>query len=110
MKLQNPFDLRVRLLYLDCWKCWFCGQNGQQSGGLEIHHITGRDSKSAFNSSCLCKDCHNHIGHSQEEEQKLFLITIEYLYNLEYVPIQEDFEHISNHPYLITENVKQWLI
>ena len=109
MQLQNPFTLNTRLLYLDCWTCWICGSNGQSNGGLEIHHITGRDSNSPFNSSCLCGSCHRHMGHSQEEEQKLFLKTLEYLYNLEYEPMDSDFAFITAHAYLVTEAVKEWL-
>lgn len=110
MQLQNPFPLTVRLLYLDCWRCWLCGENGQRNGGLEIHHIMGRISASAFNSSCLCKKCHGHMGHSQEEEQKLFLITLKYLKGICYNPIQEDYDFLTQHyQRLMTEDLKQWL-
>lgn len=109
MKLANPFPLRVRLLYLDCWTCWMCEENGQRSGGLEIHHITGRDSDSAFNSSCLCKKCHTVIEHTQEREAELFLKTLKYLYNLEYEPNMDDFDFIRSHPYLVTTEVAVWL-
>lgn len=109
MKLRNPFPLKVRLLYIDCWTCWQCEENGQRNGGLEIHHITGRDSDSAFNSSCLCKKCHEHIEHTQEREAELFLKTLKYLYNLQYVPIQEDFDFIKAHPYVLTPESLQWI-
>lgn len=56
-----------------------CGGNGQDSGGLEIHHIWGRVSWSAFNSSCLCKECHGHVGHSREERTNLLRITVSFL-------------------------------
>ena len=110
MNLQNPFPLEVRKLYIDCWTCWLCGGNGQQSGGLEIHHIMGRISDSAFNSSCLCKSCHGHMGHSQEEEQKLFFITLQYLHGLEYEPIQKDWDFLKDNFHRIVSNdVLQWI-
>jgi len=105
MILQNPFPLEVRLLYIDCWRCWLCGENGSRKGGLEIHHIMGRISDSAFNSSCLCKDCHSHMGHSQEEECKLFGITLEYLYDIEYKPTEKDYEFLrQNYKRLVTSD------
>jgi hypothetical protein len=110
MILRNPFPLEVRLLYLDCWTCWLCGSNGSRSGGLEIHHIMGRNSDSAFNSSCLCKGCHSHMGHSQEEEQQLFLITLEYLKRIEYVPIKKDWDFFQeNYQRLNSPELQAWL-
>lgn len=108
--LQYPFSLIVRLLYLDCWECWICGENGAQNGGLEIHHILGRTSDSAFNSSCLCKKCHEHICHSQDEERSLFLITLKYLYSISYVPVNKDLEFLKkNHKRLVNEEISEWL-
>lgn len=49
MHLDNPFSKETRELFRDVWVCWECGQNGQETGGLELHHITGRDSDSAYN-------------------------------------------------------------
>lgn len=114
MKLSFPFPIEVRKLYLDCWKCWLCGENGQRKGGLEIHHVLGRVSDSAFNSSVLCKDCHSHMGHSQEEECKLFLITLQYLYEIDYKPKTPDYDFLfQNGGRLFTEDtrrfIKRWL-
>lgn len=87
-----------------------CGSNGQDRGGLEIHHITGRDSAAAFNSSCLCHMCHENIEHTNEREAELFLKTLKYLYDIEYRPTDEDFTFIMDHPYLIEkEEVMTWL-
>lgn len=86
-----------------------CGENGQQNGGLEIHHIVGRTSDSALNSSCLCKKCHATIGHSEEEEQMLFAKTLEYMYNIQYMIADEDIEFMKNNTRLLTsEKLKQW--
>lgn len=81
MKLQNPFPLEVRLLYIDWWECFLCGGNGQGYGGIEIHHILGRVSSSVLNSSCLCKRCHAQISHNREEHQKIFAILLKFLDN-----------------------------
>jgi hypothetical protein len=85
MDLKFPFPLEVRTLFMDCWQCWECGGNGSNCGGLELHHIYGRISDSAFNASVLCKDCHNRVGHTQEEHVKFVRKTISFLYaNKEY--------------------------
>lgn len=97
MKLQNPFPIEVRNLYLWWWECFLCGENGQRSGGLEIHHILGRVSDCAFNSSCLCKGCHAHIGHSSEEQQKIFLKTMQFLHKQDYKPTNEDLEFYARY-------------
>lgn len=97
MKLQNPFPQRVRLLYLNWWTCFLCGENGQRSGGLEIHHILGRVSACAFNSSCLCKRCHAHIGHTENEHGRIFLRTMQFLFSQHYQPIKEDLEFFKKH-------------
>lgn len=110
MYLKNPFPLSVRLLYLDCWQCWFCGSNGSTKGGLELHHIMGRNSACAFNSSVLCKECHSHIGHSREEEQKLFAKTLHYLYDIQYIPKVGDYAFMKlNYQRLMTPELQQWL-
>src|ERR1041385_6945253 len=96
MKLKNPFSLRIRLLYMDVWSCWLCGLNGQNRGGLSIHHIRGRISASIFNSSLLCGYCHEHMGHSEEEERMIFLITLKWIYNIKYMPLPEDYEFLRD--------------
>ena len=110
MQLSYPFPLEVRKMYIDCWTCWICSQNGQQSGGLELHHVLGRISDSIFNSSVLCHKCHSHMGHSQEEEQQLFLITLKYLYDLHYVPIEKDYDFLKMHyTRLVNDEIFKWL-
>lgn len=110
MLLSNPFPLEVRLLYLGHWRCFLCGSNGWERGGLEIHHILGRISGSAFNSSCLCNYCHSHMGHSQEENRKIFLKTLEFLFNKEYIIKEEDIVFLrENEKELIGEEAKKWL-
>lgn len=108
--LQYPFPMRVRLLYLDCWKCWVCGKNGAEDGGLEIHHILGRVSDSALNSSCLCKKCHERISHNAEEERALFLKTLKYLFDLSYALVQNDLDFVkTNFTRLVNDEVLKWL-
>lgn len=109
MLLNNPFPQEVRELFRGVWECWECGQNGTDTGGLEIHHITGRDSCSAFNASVLCKKCHEKKNHNHKEEQFLFFITQKFLKAIGYVPIVRDYQFISEHPYLVTPEYKMWL-
>lgn len=105
MKLANPFPTEVRELYRDCWKCSLCGCNGQNRGGLSLHHILGRISGSAFNCSILCGYCHEHMNHNQEEEQKLFNITLQYLYEITYQPTEKDYQFLrDNGSRLFTED------
>lgn len=69
MKLKHPFPQHKRELFRDIrYKCGGCGQNGTQTGGMELHHIRGRVSGSVFNGIPLCKRCHNLVGHTFEEE------------------------------------------
>lgn len=107
MKLRNPFPPRTRELFRDTWECWDCGENGQSSGGLELHHITGRNSDSPFNAAILCKRCHARANHSQREEIKYTIRTVLFLYNLQprYQPTDEDMEHFKKNPYLATKEL-----
>lgn len=100
MKLQNPFPLRVRLLYIDCHACFFCGRNGQGVGGLEINHIFGRESAAAFNASVLCGRCHGHVGHSREEHQRLFFLNLRWLLSQLYIPLEDDLDLVRRYPWL----------
>lgn len=104
MKLANPFSSRVRLLYLYAYSCIECGSNGNGRGGLELNHIVGRESASAFNASLLCHECHSHIGHTQEEHRRLFVKNLEWLLSQNYVPTEEDWDFIRNRPWLIKDN------
>jgi hypothetical protein len=105
MKLYFPFPQEVRKLFLYCWECWLCGENGSRTGGLEIHHILGRSKygyklDSAFNASVLCKKCHNTMGHSVKEQKELFGKTINFLVREQYKPTKYDYN-------FITENASQ---
>ena len=95
MKLQNPFSQKTRELFRDIWECWDCGENGQRTGGLELHHITGRDSNSPFNAAILCKGCHARAIHTRDEEAKYTETTIRYLYRIGYTPIESDLYHLT---------------
>lgn len=108
MKLQNPFSPESREWFRDCWECWKCGQNGQGRGGLELHHITGRDSNSTLNGAILCKYCHENILHTNEEERWLTLKTVQYLYGKGYQIQPRDVAHLMIHPYLIGPELKNW--
>lgn len=95
MELRNKFSDRVRLLWLDCWECQICKGNGTQSGGLELHHIIGRDSNSALNACLVCKGCHQTLGHSEKEEIQLFVEVLAYYYNQDAHLTKEDLLFID---------------
>jgi succinate dehydrogenase/fumarate reductase-like Fe-S protein len=98
MKLQNPFSEQTRNLFLYVFYCFKCGRSDQ---GLELHHITGRDSDSPFNACVLCTACHSHIGHTPEEEKELFMYTQIFLKAENYIADTRDHIFITNHIYLI---------
>lgn len=97
MILQNPFSDDVRLIYLYSYECWICKENGTRSGGIELHHILGRVSDSVLNSAPLCKFCHDHIGHSFEEEKDLLQKTIRYLVRHGYTFTDKDIDFYNEH-------------
>lgn len=97
MQLKNPFSTKTRELYRDLWACMICGMNGTSTGGLELNHITGRDSSSAYNASLLCRLCHSHVGHSREEHIFLFHKNRKYLQKIGYVATEQDKEFIKKH-------------
>lgn len=99
MRLRNPFSDKTRALFLDKqYQCMDCKNNGQENGGLSLHHIKGRESNSAFNGIVLCHNCHAKCGHSQEEESKYLKKTAEYLWKAQkYTPTEEDKEFIYEH-------------
>ena len=99
MNLNNPFPMYVRLLYLGWWKCFLCGGNGSDCGGLEIHHVLGRISDVAFNSSCLCKKCHATVGHTQEEHRLIFGKFLEFAHAIRYSPNEEDLLFLEKNYY-----------
>lgn len=98
MKLDNPFPNEVRLLYLYCYSCFNCGRSG---AGLELHHITGRDSDSAFNACPICNLCHPHITHTHEEEKFLTGKVIQFHSLNGYEPQEKDWQHLREHPWVV---------
>lgn len=107
MKLENPFSNETRLLFADAWMCWECGSNGNKRGGLELHHITGRDSSSPFNAAVLCKVCHEKVGHTDEEEKYYFAKTIAYLLEdkeNKFKVGQREEDFLARHAYLVHNN------
>lgn len=98
MFLPNPFPNEVRYLYLYEHGCHHCGRSNK---GLELNHITGRDSSSAFNASLLCVPCHGHVGHSQEEEIRLFKMNLTFLLREKYKPTEKDYDFLREHPHLL---------
>jgi len=104
MKLKNQFTQDTRNLYLYRNDCDICGQNGTDCGGLEIHHIIGRKSNSPLNVSILCKKDHSQVGHTRDEEQKLFAKNLQFLFKEDYVINAEDMEFLKKFPYLIENN------
>ena len=84
MKLQNEFPQKVRNMYFDLWDCAICGRNGVGRGGLELHHIKGRESDSALNSALVCNSCHVHLNHNDREEEELMLQTARFLVRNDY--------------------------
>jgi len=65
----------------------------------------GRVSSSAFNSSCLCGECHCRIGHNQEEHQRIFAQTLQFLKKVRYKPDKEDWRFIEdNYKELVGED------
>jgi hypothetical protein len=109
MKLKNPFTPESREWFRDCWHCWDCGENGQRTGGLELHHITGRDSNATINGAILCKGCHIKALHTQSEEAGYTLTTLKYLQPLGYEITQKDINHLTKHPWLVTRELTEWI-
>lgn len=105
MKLRNPFSTDTRLLFFDAqYMCWTCGENGSNSGGTELHHITGRSSNSPLNGAILCHKCHEKILHTQEEEMELLNKTILYLHSKGYRWTDKDVEFLRANERLIKNN------
>lgn len=84
MELKHPFNDFVRAQFIDAQYCWICGRN--VNAGLELHHIFGRVSHSAYNAAPLCLKCHDEVTHSFEEHRDLFLKTYEHLKRINYYP------------------------
>lgn len=89
MKLYHPFPPDVRNEFLWHQFCFKCGQNGTATGGLELHHITGRGKfekfkDSIFNACPLCKKCHDSILHNPETHFKLTVAVFRFLKDIRY--------------------------
>lgn len=101
MKLKNPFSDETRQLFWEArYRCWKCGGNGTNTGGIELHHITGRDSSSPFNAAPLCKRCHNRVGHTNKEERLYVQLTMRYLWGKTTVT-DYDIEFFRTHPHVL---------
>jgi len=102
MKLKFPFKDNIRWFWFDYhnYKCANCGGNGENCGGLEIHHILGRVSDSILNSIYLCKKCHNEVRHTQEEHFKYLNYTKDFVEEVGYVYIQSDIIFYQNNIHL----------
>lgn len=87
MQLKHPFTQQTRELFRDAQWTWFncCGNNM-----VELNHTVGRVSNSPVNASPLCRGCHSHVGHSNEEEKALFKKTLKYLAQRSYEFTDED--------------------
>lgn len=96
MNLKNPFPLRVRVLFMDAWECWICGENGTRTGGLELHHIWGRVSSSALNAAPLCHVCHEKVLHTRSTHWYLLKKTIRFLARASYIWLDEDIEFMHS--------------
>lgn len=96
MKLKNNFSQETRNLFIDVeYLCFLCGGNGQDSGGMELHHILGRESNSPYNASPLCKECHKiadnkGVSSLNETQIKLLRKTEFHLGVMNYKPKEED--------------------
>lgn len=98
MYLRNPFPKHVRLLYLYEYSCHNCGRSGK---GLELNHIVGRHSDSAFNASLLCIPCHAKVGHARDEESRFFEMNMRFLIRIGYHPTDKDYAFLEKFPYLM---------
>ena len=106
MILSNPFSDETRLLYLYQHCCLLCESNQ----GLELHHILGRVSSSPLNSILVCLKCHGSMSHNQEEHQKCFRRTLEYLWDTGYKITDDDEQFMRNHyKDLFTDEILLWL-
>lgn len=98
MKLQNRFSNETRWLFHDVrFVCFLCGKNGQDCGGIELHHIVGRSSDSPLNAAPICKKCHAHIGHTDKEQAFLLQTTIRHHMRNDYQLTVEDVIFYKDH-------------
>ena len=107
MKLKHPFSNETRWLFFDArYRCLNCGSNC----GVELHHILGRVSSSPWNCCPLCHICHASVVHNQTEHQRLFALTLRFLFEQRYTPTIEDYEFFRiNHRELDSKELQHWL-
>ncbi len=123
MHLDNGFSENDRSLYLGVWYCWgvnddgsWCMSNGQDCGGLELHHIMGRRKhvkclSSILNSALLCKRCHDRVRHSLDEHRQLFKKTLQFLASQHYQIKQVDIDFWNMHePELVGKGTQIWSV
>jgi hypothetical protein len=96
--MRNNFSPDTRELFYDArYTCFMCNGNGQNCGGMELHHIASRITNSAVNCAPVCKECHEHIGHSYEEEKFLFRKALEYLFKKQYLFTEKDTSFLDSY-------------
>ena len=95
--MKNEFDIEVRKWFIDCWECWLCQKNGQDCGGLELHHVLGRISSCILNASVLCHECHSHVGHTDGEHSDLLIKTIKFLLRMRYEFTEREITFYKEH-------------
>ena len=99
MNLSNPFPDQVRQLYLYTYACADCGRSDR---GLELHHIYGRVSGSAFNSIPLCTFCHSKASHNDTDHLRFIKKTISFLISIKYQWRKIDYEFLEL-PYVLRD-------
>lgn len=97
MHLKNEFPQKVRNMYFDIWRCSLCGMNGNNRGGLSLHHIKGRESSSALNACLLCGVCHACMNHNEEEEKELMIYQIQFLVRNNYCFSNNDLKFYAKY-------------
>jgi hypothetical protein len=101
--MHNKFSQETRVLFMDCYQCWWCGMNTCDC----LHHIVGRgagDSKcesSPLNAALICNQkCHlpNHGKLRTKEIAKKFLNrTLGYLKKTGYRLTEKDNEFLKKY-------------
>lgn len=110
MYLQYNFTDQVRKWFLGHWRCFLCGANGSDRGGLELHHILGRVSNSIFNAALVCGECHSHMGHNQSEHHELFAQAAKFIKAVGYKPDDDDMVFLRDHfAELVSSETKAWI-
>jgi hypothetical protein len=71
---------------------------------LELHHILGRISDSAFNACPLCPICHLAEIHTDEDKRRLFNLNQNFLIAESYRPTGKDWQFLRDNPLLVVDN------